>query len=122
MTAPIALLTTQQRLLLNELARGELVGTDQLVTRIYGLRYDGGPDDPIHVVHNQISKMRPRLEAYGISILTIGRTRASRGYRVDPDHVPTLARLLERMAAMDIELARSRRVEARTHPVGEALG
>lgn len=122
MTAPIALLSPQQRLLLKELARGQLVSTHHLADVLYGARWDGGPDDPVHVVHNQVSRMRPILDAYGISLLTIGRARGSRGYRVDPDDVTRLARLLDRMAAMDIEMARARRRERALHLVGDTLG
>jgi hypothetical protein len=102
-----ALLSPQQRLLLRALARGHLMATEQLVAVLYGVRHDGGPDRPERVVREQIAAIRRCLEPYGITVLTIGKGRASRGFRVDPDHLPDVVKLLSNLSTIDIERARA---------------
>lgn len=114
----VALLTGQQRLILRELSRGHLMTIDQLVATLYGLRHDGGPDAAQRVVHTQLGRLRAVLGSVGIAVLTIGRTKGARGYRIDPDHLAHATRLLGEMAAMDLDLARSRSHLTRANLVG----
>ena len=108
MSSAVARFSPQQRLILRELSRGHLVTTAQLVQVLYGVaRYDGGPSDPEHIVHQLLARMRPVLRGVGIAILTIGRTKGARGYRIDPDHVGDLAQLLDEIGRIDLNQARA---------------
>jgi hypothetical protein len=99
-------LTATQRVLLAPLMRGSPVPQERLISHLYGARWDGGPDCADVCIRMHIARIRRRLLPHGIDLLTIGMTKGSRGYMVDPDHVDKLATLLAAVPVIELDQAR----------------
>jgi hypothetical protein len=70
------------------------VPRDELVSRLYGGRRDGGPEFAEVAIRMAISRLRRRLAVHSIDLLTIGQGHSTEGYMIDPDHVALLAGLM----------------------------
>lgn len=108
-TNAIALPYGQQRIVLEQLSRGQPMSVPRLVSVLYGSRRDGGPEHPNRVVIKTIRELRRRLRPLGITVLSIGvgRNTGSHAYVVDPDHLDKLRSLFAQQASQAIERART---------------
>lgn len=102
--------TPQQRLILEHFleTKGIALTRERIIAVLYGNDPDGGPDDADSAVRSHLKRLRERLDPYGIKVLTIGIGQGAEGWLVDPDHIMALAKLLEALPAMAVEVARSR--------------
>lgn len=102
--------TPQQHLILEHFleTKGIALTRERIIAVLYGNDPDGGPDDADKAVRNHILRLRERLDAHGIAILTIGIGQGAEGWMVDPDHIMKLADLIQALPAMAVEAARGR--------------
>jgi hypothetical protein len=63
------------------------------VAHLYGSRRNG-PEFADAAIRMAISRLRRRLAAHGIDLLTIGENRWVEGYMIDPGQVDKLASLI----------------------------
>jgi hypothetical protein len=91
------MLSPTQRALIEPLRHGKPVPVSQLVSLLYGPRYDGGPDDAANAVRQLIYKARRKLAGYRITIVTVGSGNGSHGWMVHPRDVAALAEVLDQI-------------------------
>lgn len=102
--------TPQQRLILEHFleTKGIALTRERIIAVLYGNDWDGGPDDAAKAVRNHILRLRERLDAHGIKVLTIGIGQGAEGWMVDPDHILKLFELIQALPAMAVEAARGK--------------
>lgn len=79
-------LSPLQLVILRTLRRaGRPLPTVEVAERVYATQQDGGPEYGLMVIRVMIHRMRKRLAAHDIRILTVGgRGKGSLGYLIDP--------------------------------------